>query len=237
MSILDKYLKAYEGGIIYDYDNNIQLNWYANRIVKISKDSKSILEFGLGHGITTSIFNEYFDRHVVVEASRAIIENFKYKYPNCNAEIVNTLFEHFDYDEKFDVVVLGFVLEHVDDPVLIMKIAKKFLNPEGRIFIAVPNAEVLNRRIGYEAGLLEDIKILSEHDLLCGHKRYYTKETFCKDIEIAELELETLEGIYLKPLTTDQMLLVNLDKELIRAICEVGIIYPELCCGMLAKTK
>ncbi|KEZ88806.1 SAM-dependent methyltransferase [Clostridium sulfidigenes] len=237
MNILDKHVRAYKGGIIYDFDNNIQLNWYPNRIVELMQGNESILEFGLGHGITTSIFNEYFNRHVVIEASEAVIQNFKYRYPNCNAEIVNTFFEQFDSNEKFDIVVLGFVLEHVDDPVLVMGIAQKFLKSEGKIFLAVPNAEVLNRRIGYEAGLLENMEILSEHDLLCGHKRYYTKETFTKDIDKAGLELEKMEGIYLKPLTTNQMLSLNLDKVVIEAICRVGINYPELCCGMLAQTK
>lgn len=237
MSVLDKHVRAYEGGIVYDFDNDIQLNWYANRIVDIMKTHESILEFGLGHGITTSIFNKYFHRHVVIEASDAVIQNFNNRYPNYKVDIINVFFEEFDSNEKFDVVVLGFVLEHVDDPIKIIKIAKKFVKPDGKIFISVPNAEVLNRRIGHEAGILSDMKLLSEHDLLCGHKRYYTKDTFERDIELSGLVLENIEGIYLKPLTTNQMISLNLDKEIIQAICKVGINYPELCCGMLAQAK
>src|SRR6267378_5546257 len=77
-----------------------------------SKDAKSVLELGLGHGFTTNIFSSHFDRHVVLEGSPAVIQNFKEKFPECRAKIVETHFEEFDTEEKFDVIVMGFVLEH-----------------------------------------------------------------------------------------------------------------------------
>ena len=46
-----------------------------------------------------------------------------------------------------------------------------------------------------------------------------------------------MEGIYLKPLTTSQMISLQFDKKIIDAFCEVGIAYPELCCGILAEIK
>ena len=31
---LDEHVRAYEGQLLYDFDNHIQLNWYPKRVVK-----------------------------------------------------------------------------------------------------------------------------------------------------------------------------------------------------------
>lgn len=196
-----------------------------------------MLELGLGHGFTTNIFSQYFSDHTVLDGSAAVIENFKKRFPESPATILEVYFEEFETDKRFDVIVLGFILEHVDDPVIIMKKYKKFLAPGGRFFISVPNAEVLNRKLGHLAGLLPDMQELSENDILLGHKRFYTTETLSADIRAAGYAVERMEGIYLKPFTTRQMLSLNFSDEILDALCKVGIDYPELCCGILAELK
>ncbi len=236
-NILDKHVEAYNGGNLYDYDNNIQLNWYPGRIVQYAEGAKSILELGLGHGFTTDIFSRHFDRHLVLDASPAVIKSFREKYPDCRAEIIEVYFEDFVSDEKFDLIVLGFVLEHVDDPLVILRHYKQFLNSRGKMFVTVPNAEVLNRRLGYLAGMLEDMQELSEHDRLCGHKRYYTVKSLIEEVRKAGFEIERIEGIYLKPFTTTQMISLNFDQKILDALCAVGVDYPELCCGIMVQIR
>ena len=232
---LDDHVRAYQGENIYDFDNLIQLKWYPERIAQFSGGTASLLELGLGHGITADAFGRHFKRHVVIDASPAVIENFRQRFPESKAEIVESYFESFETDERFDVIVFGYILEHVDDPVLILKHFRQFLAPGGRMFVTVPNAEVLNRRLGHLAGMLPDMQELSEHDLLLGHKRYYTVETLRKDVEESGYEIKRLEGIYLKPLTTRQMVSLDLDERIIQALCAAAIDYPELSCGILAE--
>jgi 2-polyprenyl-3-methyl-5-hydroxy-6-metoxy-1,4-benzoquinol methylase len=232
---LDAHVAAYQGENVYDFDNEILLNWYPPRIVANSVGAVSVLELGLGHGFSTEIFAKNFKRHLVLEGSPAVIENFRQKFQNTHTEIVETFFENFETEEKFDVVVMGFILEHVDDPTAIIKRFRKFLAPNGKLFIAVPNAQVLNRRIGHAAGLLDNMESLSDNDLLLGHKRYYTVETLIADIKDAGYVVDKMEGIYLKPFTTIQILSLNLSKDVIQALCKIGVDYPELSCGLLAK--
>jgi len=232
---LDAHVAAYNGENLYDFDNKILLTWYPQRIVMNSKGDSSILELGLGHGFTTNIFSNNFNRHVVLDGSPAVIQNFKEKFPECGAQIVETYFEEFYTEEHFDVIVMGFILEHVDNPFEIISRYKNFLSPGGKIFLAVPNAEVLNRRLGYLAGMLGDIEALSENDLLLGHKRYYTVNSLSAEIDRAGYRIDKIEGIYLKPFTTSQIISLNLDERVIRSLCEVGVDYPELSCGILAQ--
>jgi trans-aconitate methyltransferase len=228
-------MKAYKGGLQYDFDNNILLNWYPPRVIELAQSTNSILELGIGHGYATSIFANHFETHTVLDGAPAIIDNFKHKYPNCKANITETRFEQFTSNEKFDVIVMGFVLEHVEDPVKILSHYKTFLSATGQMFAAVPNAESLNRRIGQLAGLLDDVQLLSENDLMLGHKRFYTVNTLKEDITKAGYNVKCMEGIYLKPLTTPQMLSLDLDESIIDALCKIGVSYPELSCGILCE--
>lgn len=234
---LDEHLIAYEGKTIYDFDNEIMLTWYANRIIESCQSSMSLLELGLGHGFTTNIFNKHFSKHTVLDGSTEVINNFKDNFPRCKAEIIKTYFEDFKCNEKFDIIVLGFVLEHVDEPEKILQKYRTLLNPEGKLFVTVPNAEVMNRRLGNYAGFLADMHELSQNDLDLGHKRFYTVDSLEETMKSAKISIERIEGIYLKPLTTTQILSLNLDKKVIEGLCKLGVSYPELCCGILAEGK
>lgn len=236
-NILDTHVTIYERQNPYDYDNSIILHWYPKRIMEHTKNAKSILELGLGHGFTAEIFSKHFDRHVILEGSSAVIENFKKHFPHCTPEIIETYFEKFESEEKFDVIVMGFILEHVDDPLQIISHFKKFLSPTGKMFITVPNAEALNRRLGHYAGLLSDLQLLSENDVISGHKRYYTVASLSEEIKSAGYEIEKMEGVYLKPFTTKQMMSLEFDQKIIDALCMAGIDYPELSLGILAILK
>ncbi len=232
---LDTHVAAYQGDNLYDFDNEILLTWYPQRVLHHAGAARSLLELGLGHGYTTDIFSRRFERHVVLEGSPAVIDNFRGKHPDCRAEIVETWFENFATSERFDLIVMGFILEHVDDPLLILRRFREFLAPGGRMFLAVPNAEVMNRRLGHLAGMLDDMTELSANDRLLGHKRYYTVGSLRTDVEGAGCGIDRLEGIYLKPFTTRQIISLQLDRKVIDALCAVGNDYPELSCGLLAE--
>lgn len=234
---LDDHLAAYESTNPYDFDNGIVLTWYPQRVLQHAAGAGSLLELGVGHGHATDAFARRFARHVVLEGSPAVIANFRTRFPGCAAAITATFFETFDTDERFDVITLGFVLEHVDDPAAILARYRRFLAPGGRMFIAVPNAEVLNRRLGHIAGMLDDMTTLSDNDRRLGHQRYYTLAGLKAEIAGAGLRLKRVEGIYLKPFTSRQIVSLQLDAKLIEALCTVGIAYPELCCAILAEAS
>jgi SAM-dependent methyltransferase len=234
---LDGHIKAYEGDNLYDFDNSILLNWYPKRIVDLAPTTTSLLELGLGHGYSTPLFSRTLARHVVLEGSPAVIAKFRKKSPGCRAEIIETYFETFESIERFDAIVMGFVLEHVDNPAEILAHFRQFLTPNGNLFVAVPNAESMNRRLGHLAGLLPDMYALSENDVLLGHKRFYNVGSLKIELQTAGYDVQRIEGIYLKPVTTRQLVSLDLDANVIDALCKLGVDYPELSCGILALAK
>ena len=232
---LDDHVGAYEGNSIYDVDNRIILNWYSRRILELTRGSSSLLELGLGHGFTTQVFQGHFGKHWVLEGSPAVIASYRERFPDSDAEIVETYFEAFSAQDTFEVVVMGFVLEHVEDPIGVLRRYRDFLTPGGRVFAAVPNAETMNRRLGHYAGLLPDMSQLSQNDLDLGHRRLFTKEGLAADIRRAGGRVVRLEGIYLKPLTTAQLVSLDLGNDIYDGLCRLGVLYPELSCGLLAE--
>src|SRR5450432_3508885 len=129
-------------------DNKLMLEWYPHRVVAMAAGD-SMLELGLGHGFTTAFFAQHFARYKVIDGSPEMIERFRHRFGLSQVDIVESYFENFDSEERFDNIAMGFVLEHVDDPGAILRRYRHFLKPGGSVFVAVPNSESLHRRFGH----------------------------------------------------------------------------------------
>lgn len=234
---LDRFSAAYEEDFAYSFDNRIILNWYPRRIIAVSDPGARVLELGIGHGYSCDRFARHFASYQVVDGSPAIIERFRRSWPDSPAVLHQGYFEEFVPDGPVDLIVMGFVLEHVVDPAAILARYRGFLAPGGRIAVAVPNAQSLHRRFGQAAGLLADMTALGAADHALGHLRAYTLESLEAEIAGAGLEIVRREGIFLKPLTTGQLQTLDLDDAILEAMCTVGIDYPELCTGLLVEAQ
>lgn len=235
-------ITVYNKSNLYEFDNSIMIHYYPKRIIEILEEyddnmNKECLELGVGHGYSTEIFSKYFKEYTVIDGDKEVIKRYDKMHPHNTVKMINAYFEEYVPEKKYDVIILGFVLEHVDNPTGILKKYKEYLKPNGKMFITVPNAETLNRRVGKIAGLLERLEELSEHDLRCGHKRYYTVKTLKADIETCDFKISRIEGIYLKPLTTRQMISLGLSDQIIDGFLNVGREYPELSLGILVEAR
>jgi 2-polyprenyl-3-methyl-5-hydroxy-6-metoxy-1,4-benzoquinol methylase len=195
------------------------------------------LDLGIGHGIVANIFSNNFDDYTVIDGSPSVIKNYKKNYPDSRAKIICTYFENYDTDDRYDLIIMGFILEHVADPVLILNQYKNYLKANGRIVIVVPNAESMHRRLGVYMGILNDIAKLSEHDHTLGHRRYFTSKSIKDILAQAFLAVETIEGIFLKPFTTSQMSSLGLDKNILDALCQLAVLYPDISNAIYVEAK
>jgi 2-polyprenyl-3-methyl-5-hydroxy-6-metoxy-1,4-benzoquinol methylase len=150
---------------------------------------------------------------------------------------VVSLIEEWETSERFDNIVFAHVLEHVADPLGILRTLGRFLAPGGRLIIIVPNANSLHRLVGVKMGLISHMCELNDSDRRVGHRRVYTPSTLCADITAAGLSLVKWEGIFLKPLANGQLTADNWSPELVEAYYQLGFDYPELCGGSLPFAK
>lgn len=92
-------------------------------------------------------------------------------------------------ENYFDYIVFGDVLEHLKDPQKILEKYQKFLKPNGRIIISLPNIAFIKIRLGLLFGKFNytKVEILDET-----HLRFYTKYSARKMIETAGLKVEKI---------------------------------------------
>lgn len=233
---LDKHLDGYEANHIFSYDMKIWMDWYVKRLKQILKGS-NCLELGIGHGYTTNTFSDFFKEYTVVEGSQQMIERFHKLFSKSKVNIVSGYFEDFEPSKTFDVILMGYVLEHVDNPELILKKYKKYLSTNGSIYVVVPNGSALNRRFGLKAGYIKSLDEISEFDYKCGHKRTFTYESLVRLVHDCDLKITRQEGIFLKCMTTQQMIDLQIPESIINAMCEVAIDFPEIAACILFELK
>jgi 2-polyprenyl-3-methyl-5-hydroxy-6-metoxy-1,4-benzoquinol methylase len=143
------------------------------------------------------------------------------------AKVVHALFEEFVPDAPFETVVLGHVLEHVDDPVALLRRVRNWLTPTGRILAAVPNSRSLHRQAAVLLSMLPFEEALNDTDRHHGHRRVYNPETLRRDFLQAGLGIEVFGGYWLKPLSNAQ-LERDWDDSMIAAFMALGERYPDI---------
>lgn len=235
MENLDDVASKYLQPPSVEIENDLIMNWYPGRITRRAGHVGRLLELGLGHGYTVPYFAKACDHHAVVEGSGKVIAHFRAQNPWYEGSLEEGYFESYTPDQPFDLIVMGFVLEHVDDPAAILSRYKAFLNPGGRIWIAVPNAKSLNRRLGVEMGMIDDIYDLNETDHILGHKRNFCLDTLRAMVEGTGGTLTHKEGLYLKPLPLGVLKTLDDFEANMQAMMAVGVDFPELCVGLLVE--
>lgn len=233
---LDDSVPAYQDDFAYALDNRLILNWYPQRIIRLAR-GRSLLELGLGHGYSSLIFSRHFPAYTVIEGSNAVIGQFRESHPDASIDLQCAYFEDFVPEMRYDHIVMGFVLEHVDDPGHILRRYRKFLAPQGSLFVAVPNCAALNKRFGHAAGLIDDLETLSDADRLLGHQRLFTLKSLRELCQREGFSIGSVEGIFLKPIATSQILELKLSEPILEAMLKVGVDYPELSVGILMELR
>ena len=163
---------------------------------------ESCLELGCADGQMTQFLVDDFKELTVVDGAKDLLDMIP---DRDNLIKIHSLFEDFSPDKQYDFIILEHVLEHVDDPVALIRRLKNWLSPGGQCFLGVPNGHSIHRLAATKMGMLDHPCQLNERDLGLGHRRVYTPETFRKDIEKSGLIIEELGGVYFKPVSNGQI--------------------------------
>jgi 2-polyprenyl-3-methyl-5-hydroxy-6-metoxy-1,4-benzoquinol methylase len=185
----------------------------------------SILELGPAEGLMTKHLIEKDSSLYAIEGSEIFANNLQKNYPNIT--VINSLFEEATVEKKFDNIILGHVLEHVDKPGDLLKTIKKWLNEDGVVLCAVPNARSLHRQAAVEMGLLPSIFSMSEKDIHHGHMRIYTPETLKSEFLNSNFKIIQAGGYWLKPIS-DKQITESWNESMLNAFMKLGEFYPDI---------
>lgn len=100
-----------------------------------------LLDFGCGNGAYLKLMADRGWKVVGVDVSTSAVERIRAQF---GFTVHNGTLPHIDLEpESFDVITMWHVLEHVHDPLTVLREARQLLVPGGKIVIAVPNIDSL----------------------------------------------------------------------------------------------
>jgi 2-polyprenyl-3-methyl-5-hydroxy-6-metoxy-1,4-benzoquinol methylase len=198
---------------------------YNFRVFQRFLSGNSILEMGPAEGVMTDLLMTTGRAVTCVEGATVFCDDLRRRHPS--ATVVNSLFETFAPTASFDNIVLGHVLEHVDDPTRIVSTASSWLSPHGRILAAVPNARSLHRQAAVIMGMLPAENSLNELDRHHGHRRVFDPESFRSVFLAAGLQIEAFGGYWLKPVSNAQIE-KSWTPQMLEAFMQLGERYPDI---------
>lgn len=130
----------------FEKRDNDNMTWLLGKV-----DGKTCLDVGaIGHVLEKTEKEEWKHRHIAEQASKAvgldiveeyvqILNNRGFDMRVCDATSDEYL------GERFDLVILGDVIEHVENPVKLLRFALRHLEKNGEVVVSTPNPYYYDR--------------------------------------------------------------------------------------------
>ena len=136
-----------------------------------------VLDVGCGSGVHGAELHRLQDHRVVgVDLSESSIEKAKTRLAEAYvADVTQPERYPFGGMQLFDVILFSDMLEHLQDPLDVLKRHYRLLAPGGRVLISLPNVAIWNVRLALLAGRFEyrDTGTLDRT-----HLRFFTRHSF-----------------------------------------------------------
>lgn len=154
----------------------------------VDPGARSILEFGCGEGLLGAALKKRQQARVVgVELDEAAAREAHTRLDAVHTGDVTRIIESLD--EKFDWVIGGDILEHIDEPWTFLKSLRRVTAPGGRLLLSLPNvgnwavvSDLLRGRFDYVY-----------MGIVCaGHVRFFTPATIRDMLAISGWTTESI---------------------------------------------
>ena len=147
-------------------------------VESLLKEKSKILDFGCGNGGFLNLL-EGGDKFGI-ELNKEILKILEKEKLSVKNDIN-------EFEEKFDLICMFHVLEHLDNPIEILKDIKSKMEKDSTLIVEVPHAnDALIKK--YDCEKFKDFTFWSEHLVL------YTKETLKKVLELSGFKNIEISG-------------------------------------------
>jgi 2-polyprenyl-3-methyl-5-hydroxy-6-metoxy-1,4-benzoquinol methylase len=221
----------------YAYKFDAVLRRYIMRTLDPFLPDGKALEMGCYTGDVTELIAERYDDVTVIEGSAELVAAASARLGR-RARFVHGTFETVDLPGRYDAVFLIHTLEHLDDPVAVLRRVNGWLTDRGRLFVVVPNANAASRQIAVGMGLIPFNDAVTDDERVHGHRRTYRLDTLERDVRDAGLHVVQSGGVFFKPLANyqfDKLMGGDVISDMYLEGCyRLGMHYPDLCASIWA---
>lgn len=226
--ILDDVASRYDSQ--RDFDRYL-IEFGAELILKDFRGHR-MLEVGCSGGVMTRIFATCVPELHVVDGSETYIAALCQEIGS-KVRFFTCLAEEFEPTTTFHAIVMGSLLEHLEDPVAVLMRSRQWLNASGSLFVIVPNRNSIHRQVGVAMGILERLDSFSERDSMLNHRRIYDMALLEDHLRQAGYRIADRKGIMIKPLSNAQM--ESWSPQIIRALLAVGLDKPNIAAQIYVR--
>ena len=219
----------------YNFDFDVMHHYMLKSFMPFFRPG-SLLELGSFRGDFTKRIVPYFDDITCVEASDEAIAVARNELGD-GLTFINDVFEEVKLPKRYDNVLLTHVLEHLDDPVGVLKrVNDEWLSEGGRLFLACPNANAPSRQIAVKMGLISHNSAITKAEAEHGHRITYSLDTLERDARSAGLNVVHRSGVFFKALANfqwDRLLQTDIiSSQYLEGCYQLGQVYPDLCASI-----
>jgi len=225
----------------YSFDFDIMHKYMIKTITPLFDENGKTLEMGCFKGDFTSRLVALSNDITCIEASKDAAKKAREVLPD-SVNIINDTFENIKLDERFSNIIMTHVLEHLDDPVGVLKrVNDEWLTENGYFFLVCPNANAPSRQIAVRMGLISHNSAVTPAEDEHGHRITYSLDTLERDARLAGLEVVQRGGIFFKALANfqwDRILETDIiNDDYLEGCYQLGQIYPDLCSSIYVICK
>jgi SAM-dependent methyltransferase len=173
------------GSYEYFEDENLAL-------LRHSPSGGRVLDVGCGSGLLGERLREQGNTvwgidlaEEVADAATKRLDRFLLEDVSDGAAVADRIGE-----QRFDTIVFADVIEHLPDPIGTLRSYLRFLAPEGRVLVSVPNVAVWNVRLGLLFGRFE---YTPTGTLDRTHLRFFTRRSLLRALKAAGLAVDSLD--------------------------------------------
>jgi SAM-dependent methyltransferase len=136
---------AEDPGFVFRVKERLDLRSYRSTLRMLQTDRPRILDVGGGTGEVSSIFVRRGGAAgaVVVDPDETSIQAARSRGLDGFAGTI----EEFETEERYELVLMLNLIEHVADPVAMMEKARELVSPQGLIWLQTPNFQALDGRL------------------------------------------------------------------------------------------
>ncbi|MDI9407957.1 MAG: class I SAM-dependent methyltransferase [Candidatus Pacebacteria bacterium] len=219
----------------YDFDYDIMHGFMIRSFMPFFRAGK-LLELGSFMGRFTERLLPHFADITCVEGSPAAIAEAQ-KRLSPRVTIIPGRFESVALPHRYDTIVMTHVLEHLDDPVAVLRrIKQEWLAPNGRLLLVCPNANAPSRQIAVRMGLISHNAAVTPAEADHGHRITYSLDSLERDARAAGLRIDHRSGIFFKALANfqwDRILKTDIvSVDYLEGCYQLGMVYPDLCASI-----
>lgn len=188
-----------------------------------------MLELGYINNIWTTALLDAGGTVDILEAASNHVEKAREDFSgNRKVEVFHTLFEDYVPKEKYDTILMSGVIKHIPDDVDFLRKARAWLKPDGVVIACTQNSRSFHRRLGTYMGLelapdahnKRDKEVFNIHQ----YDRFKWRALFLE----AGYEVEKVQGVFLKTLSTEQMMYLGEKYDVVQIMDGLKLLAEEL---------